>query len=207
MLSNKFLNIFLLLFLTITISAQKGMDWKVPPYEVEEISIYDTPFPRFLEDDEGLKIEYVLVGLPDSLQKEIKKVSIEEEKPKVYPATDLDGMPLFDESCANAENPMTCSLEKATEFFQKNLDYPEDALDNRQEGLVKLIFVINEDGWVEDKIKVLKREKPCADCGKAAVEAAYNMPAWLPAKANGQKVKAMVILPIRFETEVLYDDQ
>ncbi|QSE97238.1 energy transducer TonB family protein [Fulvivirga lutea] len=85
--------------------------------------------------------------------------------------------------------------------FPKDYDYPND------KGEVYVQFIIDESGKV-DKNSISIPDKSKLE-GKAwiltdnyftelAIKKIENMPPWIPAEHNGQKVKQMIMLPITF---------
>jgi protein TonB len=81
------------------------------------------------------------------------------------------------------------------EFLSRNINYPEMAKANGQEGKVIVQFVVGRDGKISD-IEVLKKGGWGFD--EAALEVVKKMPAWKPAKQNGKAVPLRMTLPIKF---------
>ena len=107
------------------------------------------------------------------------------------------------------------------QYISKQLEYPEDALENDVSGTVYISFIIDTFGHVTDveidKTK-LKQEKPVLNArgkkkgtktvkvsgdqdyclGTCAANIISNMPKWKPAELKGEKVKMRLRLPIRY---------
>lgn len=81
------------------------------------------------------------------------------------------------------------------EWLGRNLNYPEMAKANSQEGKVIVQFVIERDGTLTD-IEVIKKGGWGFD--EAALEVVKKMPPWKPAKQNGKPVRLRYTLPIKF---------
>lgn len=88
------------------------------------------------------------------------------------------------------DNPSALS-----EFLARNINYPEMAKANGQEGKVIVQFVVGREGKISD-ITVVKKGGWGFD--EAALEVVKKMPAWKPAKQNGKPVPLRMTLPIKF---------
>ena len=81
-------------------------------------------------------------------------------------------------------------------FFDKNIQYPQDATDNGIEGTVKMNFAVDEKG------KVFATKLLSDNIGYGieveALRVFDKMPAWTPGKIKGRNVKTRVTLPITF---------
>lgn len=71
-------------------------------------------------------------------------------------------------------------------FIQKNLKYPDIALENGIEGTVVVEFVVEKDGSLTD-VKILKDIG--AGCGNEAVRVIKQMPKWKPGKQRDMPVR------------------
>ena len=80
-------------------------------------------------------------------------------------------------------------------FIRKNLKYPTQALKNGIMGIVKVHFVINKEGVIENP-QVLKPLDKILDV--EAIKLIKKMPAWEPGKHNGQNVAVKYMIPVRF---------
>ncbi len=81
-------------------------------------------------------------------------------------------------------------------FLRDNLQYPQDSEYFEEEGLVRVMFIVDEDGNISD-LKVIKNELR----ESAAVETKrviMKMPRWKPAIKNGEPVKTYFIQPFQF---------
>lgn len=81
-------------------------------------------------------------------------------------------------------------------YFDKNLEYPEEAVNNGVEGVVRISFVVDEKG----KLKSPEVTSATAGYGleAEALRVVNMMPAWKPALVNGKSVKTKITLPISF---------
>lgn len=84
-------------------------------------------------------------------------------------------------------------------FFDKNLEYPEDAAANGVEGTVVISFVVDESG------KLTHPEVTGGTTGYGleteALRVVNKMPVWNPGRLKGKNVKTKFSLPIKFVLE------
>lgn len=82
------------------------------------------------------------------------------------------------------------------EFFSKNINYPQDAIEKGIEGVVFVTFVVEKDGKISD-VKISKGL--CKSCDEEAMRVVRLMPKWEPGMKNGETVRVNYALPIRFK--------
>ena len=80
-------------------------------------------------------------------------------------------------------------------YLRDNLEYPEKALKEEKEGSVKLSFVVNVDGTLQD-IKVLRGLTE--ECDAEAIRLLKEGPAWHAAIVNGRRTARTVQISIPF---------
>lgn len=85
-------------------------------------------------------------------------------------------------------------------FIQKNLVFPETAIENNVQGKCFLRFVVSVGGSISS-VQVTKGVPDCPECDKAAVKAIKSMPNWKPGKLNGRIVSSYCSIPINFSIE------
>lgn len=85
-------------------------------------------------------------------------------------------------------------------FIQKNLVFPETAIENGVQGKCFLRFVVSVGGSISS-VQVTKGVPDCPECDKAAVKAIRSMPNWKPGKLNGRSVSSYCSIPINFSIE------
>ncbi len=81
------------------------------------------------------------------------------------------------------------------EWLSKNIKYPKDAFDAKQEGRVIAQFVVEKDGSVSN-IHIIRSIYPSLDA--EAIRVLKTMPKWNPGKQNGQNVRVKYALPVHF---------
>jgi TonB family protein len=108
----------------------------------------------------------------------------------VLSMTLLISIPVFSASPENGE-PKKVSLK---EWFNKNLTYPEQALKNKEEGIVYVSFQINEEGKA---ISVEVIEGVSTSLNARAIELVKNLPSDQITN-NGFEEGQSYILPVNF---------
>ncbi len=87
-------------------------------------------------------------------------------------------------------------------FIGQNIKYPKAARELGVEGIVVVQFVIMEDGNLDD-IKVKQGIEGGKMCDKEALRVVHLMNNWIPGKVNGEAVRVLFSLPIRFKLDKL----
>jgi TonB family protein len=85
-------------------------------------------------------------------------------------------------------------------WIQKNLVFPETAVENNVQGKCFLRFVVSVDGNISS-VTVTKGVPDCPECDKAAIKAIRSMPKWTAGKLNGRSVSSYCSIPINFAIE------
>lgn len=85
-----------------------------------------------------------------------------------------------------------------TAFLSKNLKYPNYAVDKNIEGVVRVQFIVNKDGTI-DEFKILK--SPHETLSKEVLRLMNKSPNWVPAIQYNQKVNYRHIQAITFRLE------
>ena len=82
------------------------------------------------------------------------------------------------------------------DFFNKNMKYPKEAFDAKQEGRVIAQFVVEKDGSITDA-HIVKSVSPALDA--EALRIVNAMPNWTPGRQNGKPVRVKYTVPITFK--------
>ncbi len=86
--------------------------------------------------------------------------------------------------------------EALTEYIDKNINYPETAIDNMIEGVVTVLFTVDPQGNVGSLSIVRPLD---VDLEAEALRIVKSFPQWEPARdAAGKAVSQQVTLPIYF---------
>ncbi len=83
-------------------------------------------------------------------------------------------------------------------YVNGHIQYPSDALDGDVSGIVKVSFVVDENGRVSHAI-LASDQKLGNGLDEEALKVINSMPAWKPGKVHGKNVKTRLQLPIDFE--------
>lgn len=86
-------------------------------------------------------------------------------------------------------------LNELMKWLSDNVKYPENAFKNGVQGRVIVKFIIEKDGKIGDA-SILKGIDPQLD--NEALRVVKEMPAWQPAKVNGEVVASYFNLPVTF---------
>lgn len=125
----------------------------------------------------------VTVTAPEFAPATIAEAPLPPDEDKVYTVCDV--MPEFPGG------------QKALfEFFAKNIKYPAEAFEKKEEGRVYLTFVIEKDGSISN-VKVARGVSPSLDA--EAIRIIKSMPTWTPAKVKGKIVRVAYTAPITFK--------
>jgi periplasmic protein TonB len=120
------------------------------------------------------------------------------------PPTD-DGPPIDDtepepETFVDEEAEFPGGYPAMMAWIQKNLAFPETAIENNVQGKCFLRFVVSVNGNISS-VTVTKGVPDCPECDKAAVKAIKAMPNWKAGKLNGRSVSSYCSIPINFAIE------
>lgn len=81
-------------------------------------------------------------------------------------------------------------------FISKNKHYENGKDKNRGVGVVTVRFVVEKDGSIGDSVKVLQ---PLSEYyNSEAIRIVKAMPKWTPGMHNGESVRVLFTLPVRF---------
>lgn len=184
--------------------------------------IEGTVYVRFVVEKDGSLTELqVLRGISSAFDK--AAVAVIKQMPKWKPAK-KDGKVVASYSLVNVKfdlqlvkicddlNPRRNVLykvdqmptyiggEKAMqEFIKENLNYPQEAQDERIEGVVYVRFIVEKDGSITD-VQLVRGIAPI--CDKAAVAVIRKMPRWKPGKDKGKTVAVYQTVRVEFELEL-----
>lgn len=84
------------------------------------------------------------------------------------------------------------------EFIDKNLIYPQAAIDSGVEGVVNVRFIVAESGYLSNLMVVVSKEKIGFGMEEAAIDVVKKMPRWKPGRHNGVLVPITCTIPIKF---------
>lgn len=82
-------------------------------------------------------------------------------------------------------------------YINKNLTYPQSAIDNGTSGTIHVSFVVDEHGKVIDP-QALDGTTLGNDIVNQTLSVFKNMPMWTPGMVHGKKVKTRLDVPVTF---------
>jgi TonB family protein len=85
-------------------------------------------------------------------------------------------------------------------YVNNHVEYPQQAIEDNTAGVVRVSFVVDEHGKVQ-QAKVINGEKVGNGLDEEALRVVNNMPVWKPGKVKGHNVKTRLELPINFQLE------
>jgi bla regulator protein blaR1 len=122
--------------------------------------------------------------------------SIEDHSSDTTPPTREATNKVFTKVEIEAEYP---GDQKAwSEYLNKNLHYPQEAINKEIKGTVLARFIVNLDGTLSD-LKIIK--SPSKILSEETIRVIKNSGNWIPASNKGQKVKAYKIQPVVYILE------
>ncbi len=83
-----------------------------------------------------------------------------------------------------------------SEFLQKQLEYPAEAIKRGEQGKVLVAFVVEKDGS-PSHFKIKNHATPTLDA--AAIKVLKKMPKWKPGTVKGQTVRVRYVLPVYYK--------
>ncbi len=106
----------------------------------------------------------------------------------------------YDKVFTKVENPAEFPGGQGewTRYLQKNLRYPDDAIDNGTQGVVRVQFIVDREGNISE---VQALNDPGDGLAEEAVRIIKKGPKWKPAEQNGRKVIYRHIQAITFRLE------
>lgn len=85
------------------------------------------------------------------------------------------------------------------DYILHNIEYPDEAIDNNVEGVVRVQFAVDENGNVTN-VSTLGN-KLGYGLEEEAMKVVAAMPRWVPGEVKGKKVKVWRTLPINYQLE------
>jgi periplasmic protein TonB len=98
----------------------------------------------------------------------------------------------------NKESDYVGGLKAWQRFLGKSLQYPDRAMNNGIQGMVKVFFDVDKDGRVEDPFLEKSREY---SLDKESIRIIRKSGKWTPGKKRGEIVKTAKVQPIGFRLE------
>jgi len=132
--------------------------------------------------------------------------TIEEVTLEVDPDEDLEVVEFVEEE--EEEEQILMSAEVMPEFpggfgefskyLQKNVEYPDLAMETNTQGKVYVKFLVRKDGST-DQVSIIRGIG--AGCDEEAVRVIKSVPKWSPGMQMGKPVNVWYTLPVNFQLE------
>ena len=87
-----------------------------------------------------------------------------------------------------------------SDYINKNLTYPQSAIDNGTTGTIHISFIVDEHGKVMNP-QVTDSKNLSTDLNEETLKVFNNMPLWKPGLVKGKNVKTRLELPVSFQLE------
>lgn len=192
-------------------SGAKDVDRGLDIADLEDVMVIQQEQPEEPPEPEAVPEQTMEVALPEEFKvvddnKEVAKIVLvsADEKRELPPPAPI-GLPAPAEVEAEEQIfevveeqpvPPGGSIEAMLKWIQKNLRYPEQALDHEIQGRVVVRFIVEKDGSVA-KPEVMRGVDPNLD--KEAIRVISSMGRWQPGKQRGKPVRSYYIIPVIFK--------
>jgi protein TonB len=80
-------------------------------------------------------------------------------------------------------------------YLSENIEYPRDAKENGKQGTVYIDFVVEKDGSISNAAVFRSVDK---SLDAEALRVIQNMPKWSPGMQNGEPVRTLFEIPLKF---------
>lgn len=132
---------------------------------------------------------------PKAYQAETLRVENERETlPDEIPTPITPGEEVYD--IAEVEPSFPGGPEEMAKWIQHQVNYPIEAIEMGEQGVVYVKFTVNTDGSIVDA-KIRKSVSESLD--NEALRVVKKMPKWIPGEQDGKKVRVSFTLPISFK--------
>ncbi len=126
-------------------------------------------------------------------------VSDSKKRMQVYEL--VDEMPKFPGCSSNYHPKDACTQKAVSDFIQRNLRYPQDALDAKVEGKVIVNYVVNTQGNINvETIGYSTNHFPSLDAEAVRLtEELRKLGAFVPGKKEGKLVNVVLLMVVDFK--------
>ncbi|CAM1370997.1 energy transducer TonB [Tenacibaculum xiamenense] len=132
-----------------------------------------------------------------NIKKNINNVVNSKTEEKVVSFSEVETLPAF-ESCkeGNIDGEL-CFNYEIQQHINANFSYPEEALENKIEGIVLVSFVIDNNGNVTDLTTIAPQNTEILK--KEAIRIVSLLPKFVPGKHKGKEVGVAYSFPMEFK--------
>lgn len=98
----------------------------------------------------------------------------------------------------NFEPSFPGGKEAMEKYLKDNIQFPEEALENGEQGNVYVQFTVEIDGSLSN-VTIVKGVSQALD--RETKRLIRNMPKWLPAEEKGKKITSVIRIPVEFRLD------
>jgi protein TonB len=132
---------------------------------------------------------------PKAYQAETLRLENERETlPDEIPTPITPGEEVYD--IAEVEPSFPGGPEEMAKWIQNQVNYPSEAMEMGEQGVVYVKFVVDKDGAV---VNAQVRKSVSESLDNEALRVVKMMPKWIPGEQDGKKVRVSFTLPISFK--------
>jgi protein TonB len=196
-----------------------AFSWKSPKYDnyefreeqlsqvpVEEIFVDKEEFPEV----KPIEVKQEPAPIDPPIIEDIEPVPNKDEKHDLIDITKIkvdvsvtgggEGPPGFEDILVEIPDKDAYLEGGVNNYLKSNLKYPEISVQFEEEGKIYLSFIIEKDG-TPTNIKIMNGSAKSIDLRKEALRVIQNMPSWVPAEFQGERVRTKVKVPIVFSLD------
>lgn len=145
-----------------------------------------------------LAVHSSIVATQQKVKTQKKNIVKKKSRPtsKKSKATDIN--PATDKIVENPDiDPMFSGGSYGmSNFIMQNMNYPQESIDRKAQGLVVWTFIVEKDGTLNN-FEIIHHADPALD--QEALRIIKLMPPWRPAKYKGEFVRAKTYVPMLFK--------
>ena len=119
-------------------------------------------------------------------------------KPSIEGVEEMPRFPGCEELDISSQEKEECSKNEMLKYVYSNMKYPSKARNNSVEGTVLCQFVVGKDGSIQD-INTLRGV--CTELKNEVEKLVHQLPDFRPGYQEGEAVKVLYTLPVRFKLE------
>ena len=184
------------LFLTLKNYSDKGGDWQYLLKDKTSSIFYESSsndsYIKFDNYEDKIYATMIIQG--SSMAK--GTVIGTDKNGIMVPFGQIDEVPIFP-GCENETDPRACFQQMMQKHISKNFRYPEKAQEMGIQGRVNTMFVIAEDGSIQN----VRMRGPDTLLEKEVARIIQRLPRMQPGKQDGKTVRVPFSIPVTFKLE------
>jgi bla regulator protein blaR1 len=129
------------------------------------------------------------------------QTAVPDSKKRMQVYEKVDEMPKFPGCSSNYSTKDACTQKAISDFIQRNLRYPQDAIDAKVEGKVIVNYIVDTKGNINiETIGYSTNHFPSLDAEAVRVtEELRKLSPFVPGKKDGKLVNVMLLMNIDFK--------